>query len=215
MPAEHSPDEVPGEVVVRRRADGAVELRVNGVFVMDDAETSSERLLAERALARGARDVLVGGLGLGFTTRTLLSGGAGRVVVAELHQGVVDALAGDVVAGGRDLLADPRVEVVVGDVVDVVAAQAPATFDAVLLDVDNGPDFLVHPANAAVYGAGFVTACVELLRPGGTLAVWSMADSPALREVLGEHLRDVAAEAVPVRLQGRDEHYWVITGTRA
>lgn len=211
MPAEHSPD----EVVVRRRADGAVELRVNGVFVMDDAETSSERLLAERALARGARDVLVGGLGLGFTARALLAGGAERVVVAELHREVVDAVADDVVAGGRDLLADPRVEVVVGDVVDVVAAQPRATFDAVLLDVDNGPDFLVHPANAAVYGTEFVTVCVQLLRPGGTLAVWSMADSPALRAVLAEHLQDVAAEAVPVRLQGRDEHYWVITGERA
>ncbi|MCX6407180.1 MAG: hypothetical protein NTV28_09700 [Propionibacteriales bacterium] len=62
------------EVVVRVRADGATELRVNGVFVMDDVETSSERLLAELVLDLGAREVLVGGLGLGYTAQTLLAG---------------------------------------------------------------------------------------------------------------------------------------------
>lgn len=203
------------EVVVRTRADGATELRVNGVFVMDDVETSSERLLADHALDLGARDVLVGGLGLGFTARTLLEAEDGRrverLVVAELHDGVIRAVRGGAGAG-PEVLDDPRCTVVVGDVLDVVAAQPAASLDAVLLDVDNGPDFLVHDANAAVYDSTGVRACARALRPGGTLAVWSMADSEPLRERLGEVLDDVRAVAVPVDLQGRAEHYWVLTG---
>lgn len=193
------------EVVVRRRADGALELRVNGVFVMDDAESTSERRLAEVVLDRGARDVLVGGLGLGFTVRTLLADvRVRRVVVAELHAEVVTA------AG----LADPRLDVVIGDVRDLVASQPDDCADAVLLDVDNGPDSLVHAGNAAVYGDAFVAECARVLRPGGTLAVWSMADSPGLRATLGAHLVDVEADRVPVRLQGRDEAYWILTARR-
>lgn len=193
------------EVVVRRRADGALELRVNGVFVMDDIETTSERRLAEVVLERDARDVVVGGLGLGFTVRALLDAArVRRVVVAELHPEVVTA------AG----LADPRLNLVIGDVRDLVAAQSEASADAVLLDVDNGPDSLVHAGNAAVYGDAFVAECARILRPGGTLAVWSMADSPRLRATLGAHFVDVDAERVPVRLQGRDEAYWILTARR-
>jgi spermidine synthase len=193
------------EVVVRRRADGALELRVNGVFVMDDVETASERRLATVVLERGARDVLVGGLGLGFTVRALLEDAEVRMVlVAELHPKVI-------AAGTVD---DPRLEVVIGDVRDLVAEQPPGLLDAVLLDVDNGPDHLVHAGNAAVYGDAFAAECARILRPGGTLAVWSMADSPALRTTLAAHFVEVEAEPVPVRLQGRDEAYWILTARR-
>jgi hypothetical protein len=95
-----------------------------------------------------------------------------------------------------------------------VAEQPPAFWDAVLLDVDNGPDSLVHADNAAIYGDAFVAECARILRPGGTLAVWSMADSSTLRATLGAHLTDVNAERVPVRLQGRDEAYWILTARR-
>jgi len=194
------------DVVVRRRDDGALELRVNGVFVMDDVETTSEQRLAHVVLDHGAHDVLVGGLGLGFTVRTLLADDrVRRVVVAELHPEVVAA----------NGLVDPRLDVVIGDVRDLVPAQPDGCADAVLLDVDNGPDSLVHAGNAAVYEDDFVAKCKRVLRPGGTLAVWSMADSPALRATLESHLSDVHAERVPVRLQGRDEAYWIITAQRA
>jgi spermidine synthase len=202
------------EVIIRRRDDGAVELRVNGVFVMDDVETSSERLLARSAVDDGARDVLVGGLGLGFTTRELMaSSTVRRVVVAELHGEIVDRMR-DGSIPGADLLADPRLEVVVGDVRDVVAEQPPSSLDAILLDVDNGPDFLVHDANALVYRDGFVAACADRLVADGCLSVWSMADSDDLRAVLAAHFGEVSAEPVDVRLQGRDERYWILAGRR-
>jgi spermidine synthase len=202
---------VDDQVVVRVRADGATELRVNGVFVMDDVETSSERLLADHVLAEGAREVLVGGLGLGYTARALLDGDVTRLVVAELHPDVVTAVRSGSGAG-PDVLDDPRCTVEVGDVRDVVATQPDASLDAVLLDVDNGPDFLVHDANAAVYATDTLADAARTLRPGGTLAIWSMADSELLRGRLADLLDDVRAVPVPVDLQGRQEHYWVLTG---
>lgn len=200
--------------ILRRRDDGALELRVNGVFVMDDVETSSEQALARTVVDLGAREILVGGLGLGYTLRALLaSPQVTRVVVAELHPEIV-AWMRDGSIPGADLLADERTQVVVGDVRDVVAAQAPASLDAIALDVDNGPDFLVHDDNAAVYGRGFIEVCAARLRPGGHLCVWSMNDSEQLRQAMSDHLADIRADAVAVKLQERDERYWIVAGTR-
>ncbi len=112
-----------GELVLRRREGGALELRVNGVFVMDDAETSSEELLASAALdavLRPAR-VLVGGLGLGYTVRALLADArVESVLVAEIEPAVVQWMRDGLVPSVLD---DARVRVEVGDVRDVVLAQ--------------------------------------------------------------------------------------------
>lgn len=199
---------------LRRRDDGALELRVNGVFVMDDVETSSEQALARTVIDLGAREILVGGLGLGYTLRALLaSAQVTRVLVAELHPEIVGWMR-DGTIPGADLLADERTQVVVGDVRDVVAAQSPASLDAIVLDVDNGPDFLVHDDNAGVYQGDFVEVCASRLRPGGHLCVWSMNHSEQLLRAMGHHLADVRAEAIAVRLQDRDERYWIVSGTR-
>jgi spermidine synthase len=199
---------------LRRRDDGALELRVNGVFVMDDVETSSEHALARTVIELGAREILVGGLGLGYTLRALLaSPQVTRVVVAELHREIV-AWMRDGTIPGADLLADERTEVVVGDVRDVVPARPLASVDAIVLDVDNGPDFLVHDDNAAVYGSGFVEVCAARLKPEGHLCIWSMAPSKRLIASLGAAFSTVTEEAIPVRLQGRAERYWILSGTR-
>lgn len=198
---------------LRRRDDGALELRVNGVFVMDDLETSSERLLARHLVDLGAHDVLVGGLGLGFTLRELLgSPDVDRVVMAELHGEIVQWMR-DGTIPGADLLTDRRTEVVVDDVRDVVIAQHLRSLDAICLDVDNGPDFLVHQENDDVYRRDFIETCASRLRTGGHLAIWSMADSADLRAALAVTFVSVTVEAVPVDLQGRDEHYWLFTGS--
>lgn len=190
-----------------------MELRVNGVFVMDDVETRSERLLATHVIDLGARDVLVGGLGLGYTVRELLAHATvRRVVVAELHGSIVDWMR-DGTIPGADLLADPRTTVVVDDVESVVDSQAAASLDAICLDVDNGPDFLVHQENAHLYRADFIAACARRLRPDGHLAIWSMADSEAVRAALSARFEEVTTRPVPVNLQGRDERYWILTGS--
>ncbi|AWB93091.1 hypothetical protein [Aeromicrobium chenweiae] len=198
----------------RRRDDGATELRVNGVFVMDDRETSSERELARQVVDLGAAEILVGGLGLGYTLRELLAADTvGRVVVAELQPEIAGWMR-DGTLPGADLLADARTELVLDDVRTVVADQPPASLDAIVLDVDNGPDFLVHEANSGVYESTFVRTCAERLRPDGHLCVWSMDDSPALLDALAAAFEDVATRSIPVRLQDRDERYWILTGSR-
>ena len=207
-------DSARGETVLRRRDDGALELRVNGVFVMDTVETSSERRLAEASLAvvEAPRRVLVAGLGLGFTLRAVLDHPAiEHATVVELEPALVDWLRAGLVAGSAGLVDDPRVSVLVGDVAEVVADMAAgrATYDLVLLDVDNGPDFLVHEANAALYRTPFLATCGRLLAAGGVLVVWSMNESQPLLDELHGAFPTVWTQPCPVRLGERDETYWL------
>jgi spermidine synthase len=202
-----------GEVVVRRRAGDVLELRVNGVFVMDTAETGTERLLARDTLEQVAqpRRVLVGGLGLGFTVRELLADErVEQVVVAEVEPAIVAWMRAAVLPGG-DVLTDPRVQVQVADIRAVVAQAASHGYDVVLLDVDNGPDFLVYDANAEVYGERFLTECRRVLDDHGALAVWSSTRSDVLADALRTVFGTVEVRAFDVDLQGRAEHYWLFT----
>jgi spermidine synthase len=202
-----------GEVVVRRRAGDVLELRVNGVFVMDTAETGTERLLARATLEQvtAPRRVLVGGLGLGFTVRELLiDERVEQVVVAEIEPDVVDWMRAGALPGG-DLLDDPRVRVQIGDVRAVVAHAPSHCCDLVLLDVDNGPDFLVYDANAEVYGEPFLTDCRRVLDDDGGLTVWSSTRSDVLADALRRVFGTVETTPLDVDLQGRDEQYWLYT----
>lgn len=202
---------VGGEVVLRRRAgaEGSVyELIVNGIFLMDTAESSTERLLADAVLDRHAapRRVLVGGLGLGITLTALLADVRVEIVdVVEIEPLLVEWLRSGLVPGVEAVLADPRVRVSVADVRDALRDATARTYDAVILDVDNGPGFLVREANAAVYQAPAVRNAARALAPGGVLAVWSAAPSATLATTLsrfvgrfGEVVRTVEREGRPV-----------------
>lgn len=206
-----------GEVVLRARheADGTaavLELRVNGVFVMDTLETSSEQRLAAVALAEVAspRAVLLGGLGLGFTAQAVLADRrVERLVVVEVEECLVRWMRDGTVPHGPSYLADERISVVTADIRQAVTEAAPATYDLVLLDVDNGPGRLVHEGNAAVYGPAFLGAVADLLRRGGALAVWSAAAAPELADDLAAVFGAATPIPMDVRLQGRAELYWL------
>ena len=206
-----------GELVLRERrpVDGgptSLELRANGVFVMDTVEVSTERAMARAALAvvQQPRAVLVGGLGLGYTMHEVLAeSSVERCTVVEIEPALVDWLRSGLVPHGPALLADERVTVVVADVVAALAEGRDASYDLVLLDVDNGPGYLVHAANAALYKAPALTDARRILRPGGALVVWSNAGAPALKEALRSVFGDVEGQPHEVRLQERDEHYWL------
>lgn len=214
-----------GEVVLRRRSAGAaggpeevLELRANGVFVMDTAETSSEEAMAAEALrlVPHPRRVLVGGLGLGFTLqRVLADARVAEVSVVEIEEALVGWLRDGTVPHGPDLLGDPRVSVVVGDLADSLPSPSEPV-DLLLLDVDNGPGHLVHDANAALYRPDFLARCRGALTEAGLLVVWAADRSPALAADL-ERLFPYAEErACPVRLQGREEDYYLyLAGTVA
>ena len=209
-----------GEVVLRERREGGLtvlELRVNGVFVMDTRETATERELANRALAvcQDPRRVLVGGLGLGFTMHEVLADPrVERCTVVELEQCLVDWMRDGTVAHGPEMLADGRLTVTVADVAVALREAAPASYDLVLLDVDNGPGYLVHDANEAIYREPLAVAARHALAPGGVLAVWSADEAPALQAVLATVFG--SAEGVPydVRLQDRPEKYWLYVARR-
>ena len=212
-----------GEVVLRERRDpdagspGVLELRVNGVFVMDTRETSSERGLATAALAEveDPRAVLVGGLGLGYTAHEVLADRrVGRLVVVEIEEDLVRWMRDGTVPHGPAFLADDRLEVVTADVRQALAEAAPASYDLVLLDVDNGPAFLVHDANAEVYRGGFLGTVRESLRPGGAAVVWSASPDPALEAEMAAVFGRVTPLPYDVRLQDRDEQYWLYLSRR-
>jgi spermidine synthase len=206
-----------GETVLRRRlSDGAVELRVNGVLVMDSVETGTERALARVALGavETPRDVLVGGLGLGVTADEVLADRrVRRLVVAEVEEAVVRWLHDGVVPHGPSLLADERIHVVIADVRQVVDEAPAASYDVVLLDVDNGPGYLVHEQNADLYAVPFLRRLRSVLRRGGGVVVWSASPAPALETAMAEAFDEVSAHPQQVRLLDRDERYWVYLAT--
>jgi spermidine synthase len=180
---------------------------------MDDVETASEELLASAALDAVLRPdrVLVGGLGLGYTVRALLRDERVRsVVVAEIEPAVVEWMRTGLVPSVLD---DARVAVEVGDVREVVLAQEAESLDGILLDVDNGPDFLVYNENSALYEVEFLVECRRRLTPGGVLTVWSSSASAALEDAVREVFGACVVRPVPVRLQGRAETYYVYQGS--
>jgi spermidine synthase len=206
-----------GEIVLRRRGTGAVELRVNGVFVMDTVETATEQALASRALAvvDDPRAVLVGGLGLGFTAHAVLADPrVEKVAVVEIEEALVGWMRDGTVPHGPSFLADERLTIVVADVRTAVAEATPASYDLVLLDVDNGPGYLVHDSNAEMYGAGFLRQVHALLRPGGALVVWSAAAAPELADAVEAVFGSVVPVPFDVDLQGRAEQYWLYQARR-
>jgi spermidine synthase len=217
-----------GEVVLRERReagtgedDGSgpriLELRVNGAFVMDTLETSTERALAAAALAQveAPRAVLVGGLGLGFTAHEVLSDRrVERLVVVEIEEDLVRWMRDGTVPHGPVYLADERLTVVVADIRQGVAEAAPESFDLVLLDVDNGPGFLVYEQNADVYHQQFLREVHRLLRPGGAVAIWSASEASDLQDAMARIFGHAAPVPLDVRLQGRDEQYWLYLAHR-
>jgi spermidine synthase len=173
--------------LVRHGDDWTV--RVGGSVLMSSRMYNSEQELAEHALARapGAQTVLVGGLGLGFTAREVLNrvGPDAKVTVAELVPKLVTWNREHLGQLNDHPLDDPRCEVVVADVFDVIK-QSPAKFDVILLDVDNGAIALSQPQNQRLYSWRGVRACYDALTPQGVFALWSAAPSPRFERRLAD-----------------------------
>lgn len=188
-----------GEIALRRRGD-IVELIVNGVFAMDSAEVTSEIALADAAGPAPGR-VLVGGLGLGFTAARLLNNGARHVDVVELARPLIDWALEGVTDQLERVAHDPRIRLHHGDVAEWLPRR-PDAFDAILLDVDNGPGFLIHDRNARVYAAQWLREAVDRLTPGGVLVIWSEDAAPELARTLAA-LGTLTETVIAVEREGR------------
>ena len=166
-----------GELRLMRRGD-ELSIMSGAIELMNSRLSGSEVQLAQLTLTRlGDRSelrLLIGGLGMGFTLRAALAGTRPDAVltVAELVPAVVDWARGLMSRLFEGCLGDPRVDVRIGDVADLIAAR-PAAFDAILLDVDNGPGGLNRAENDHLYTTAGLAAAKRALRPAGLLAVWS------------------------------------------
>jgi spermidine synthase len=161
------------------------------IGLMGSRQSGSEEVMADIAFTRvGVRPrarVLIGGLGMGFTLRRVLAkfGADAEIVVAELVPEIVTWARGPLAGLHGTSLDDERLTLKVGDVGNVMAADA-AKFDAILLDVDNGPEGLSRPGNDRLYSAGGISAAKAALRPGGMAAIWSVAPDPKFTKRLGQ-----------------------------
>jgi spermidine synthase len=201
------------------RRDGEFVIWVDGRPLMSSRMHGSEESLAEAGCghlrAAAAPRVLVGGLGMGFTLRAaldVLPAGA-RVVVAELVPEVVDWNRGALAGLAAHPLLDPRVRVAVEDVGFTLRAQQ-GRFDAVLLDVDNGPAPFTAQANTSLYDASGLAAAHGALMPGGVLAVWSAWDDDAFARRMQRHGFAVESRRVRARREKRGAHHTIFVGVK-
>jgi spermidine synthase len=199
-----------GELVLWKRGQ-EFAIRIDGQDLMGSRAYHSEEILAVRGCegldqVRGAR-VLVGGLGMGFTLKAALDvlASDAEVDVAELVPAVVNWNRGPIAHLAGHPLEDPRVRVLQGDVGKILA-DTRGFYDAILLDVDNGPEALTSASNKTLYGPGGIARSARALRRGGVLAVWSVNDNHAFTKRLergGFHAR---TERVSARPSGGRRH---------
>jgi spermidine synthase len=174
--------------------------------LMTSRMSGSEEVLADVTCtplaARSNASVLIGGLGMGFTLRRALAivGADAKVTVAELVPGIIKWAKGPLTPVFRGCLDDPRATVVEADVGKVIAG-AKAAYDAILLDVDNGPEGLSRPGNDRLYGAAGLAAAKVALKPGGVLAVWSAHPDEAFTRRFKQ--AGFAVEEVKARAHGK------------
>ncbi len=190
----------------RRGADHMIVLDRNEL--MNSRMSGSEEALATMTLDRlGSIQtpyLLIGGYGMGFTLRAALArvGRDARVTVAELVPQIIDWARGPMVELTAGCLDDPRVEVKLRDVADVIGT-ARGAYDAILLDVDNGPDGLVRDSNDRLYSMRGLDAARLALKPGGILAVWSAGDDASFTRRLKDSGYAVEEVAVRARQNGK------------
>ena len=199
---------VPGDGGELRLMQRGTEYSImsGSIELMNSRLSGSEQALAtlvcDRLERRPASHILIGGFGMGFTLRAALEnlGPKARVTVGELVPAVIDWARGPMAHISGECLKDPRLTVREGDVGDLIAS-AERAYDAILLDVDNGPEGLSRPANDRLYGAEGLADARRALTPGGILAVWSSSPDRNFTRRLTK--AGFKVEEVPVRATGK------------
>lgn len=201
-----------GEVVLRRHG-ALLQIIANGCFLMDTSDGRSERLLVDAAHdaldGRPRPGLLIGGLGVGFSLAHAAADPRwGRITVVERERAIIDWHCSGADAPlaelSRAALADPRTEILRTDLVAHLRGAdsphgAPKTYDALCLDIDNGPDWTVTEDNNSLYSPAGLAACRSRLNPGGVLAVWSAQPSSAFDDALrNAGFQAVRTEEIPV-----------------
>jgi spermidine synthase len=207
-----------GVLILRRRSapvPDVIELTLEHQFLMSSAVTISERELATRAIAMHGGsdlDVVIGGLGLGYTSKAALdSDRVARVEVVELIQGIIGWVASGVIPLGKELMADARFHAVQGDVFERLRGPATRTHDLLLIDVDHSPDERLGESSDSFYAHGNLILAAQHLKPGGVFAVWSYSENPAFEAELRKTFEEVRVEPIEFfnETVGHDETNWL------
>ncbi|ASV84127.1 spermine/spermidine synthase family protein [Ochrobactrum quorumnocens] len=177
-----------GDEILLRQRDDIFEIRYNGLELMSNINFQSETVLAERSLrllGRSPKRVLIGGLGMGFTLRAALDYLPidTEVTVCELVPEIVEWNHSRIGHLADFPLQDHRVKIRIGDVMDTLN-QNPATYDLILMDTDNGPDFLVRSTNDAIYADHGLTVVESALTSNGIASFWSATASSEFEKTL-------------------------------
>ncbi|MDB5719559.1 MAG: speE [Alphaproteobacteria bacterium] len=221
---------IPRELIATAKVPGGAELRLfrrgrDHMIVLDRNELMNSRMsgseealatmTAERLAGRKSQHWLVGGYGMGFTLRAALGalGSDARLTVAELVREIIDWARGPMAELCAGCLDDRRVRIVEGDVAAMIEA-ARSDYDAILLDVDNGPDGLSRAANNRLYNPFGLEAARAALKPGGVLAIWSAADDKAFARKLERAGFSVEEVAVRARSNGKGPRHIIWFATR-
>lgn len=209
-----------GSTMALVERDGEYVIRVNGRELMSTRHSYSEEQLGVvacrgRARLQNAR-VLVGGLGLGFTLSAALANLArnARVLVAELVPEVVDWNRNPAYPLARAALADPRTEVVIGDVADILV-MSQNSFHAIMLDADNQTTSMNTAGNSSLYHRAGIAKVWSKLEPGGTVVYWSAGDDPVLAKRLAAGGFDVEVQRVRKHPTGGGHHVLLVGRRRA
>ncbi|MDO6413376.1 spermidine synthase [Sphingomonas sp. BIUV-7] len=220
----------PRELIATAQVPGGQELRLvrhggDHMILLDRNELMSSRvggseealatLVCDRIGQRPAIHLLIGGYGMGFTLRAALAalGRDATLTVAELVPEIIDWARGPMAALTAGCLDDPRVRLVEGDVARLIG-EGRETYDAILLDVDNGPDGLSRAGNDGLYSAEGLKMAKAALKPGGILAVWSAApDNAFVRRMKdrGFLVEEIVARA---RSNGKGPRHLIWLATR-
>ncbi|MDP2319165.1 MAG: MnmC family methyltransferase [Acidobacteriota bacterium] len=216
-----------GTLLTLTRRDTELVIMAGGKILMSSRMHGSEEAMAEMAFKRLGRNspgvggrpalggacVLVGGLGLGYTLRATLDllPSDATVVVAELIPAIVDWHRGPLAALADRPTEDPRVQI---DVTDVIATlrSSPGRFDAILLDIDNGPEAFTESSNAGLYHDRGIAAIRAALKPGGVLAVWSAWEDRRFEQRLKYAGFKVTVERVRARLKRGGPRHTIFLG---
>ena len=194
-----------GAELVLRQRDTEFSIRADNLELMNSRVYGSEEAMAKlgcQNLSKHPRPrVLIGGLGMGYSVRTALDilGDNAQVVVAELVPAVVEWNRGVLADLAGRPLDDRRVELHVGDVVQLIKT-ARSEYDAIMIDVDNGAESIVRKGNDWLYSLPGLTTTYAALRPGGTMAMWSAGPQPAFVRLLRRAGFEV--DEVKVRARG-------------
>lgn len=198
-----------GELTLLQR-NAELSIHIDGAVLMNSRMHGSEEAMVELACTQGqAGRVLIGGLGMGFTLAAACArlGAEAQITVCELSEAVVRWNRGVVGELAGRPLQDPRVRVVVSD----VRAQIVGRWDAVLLDVDNGPGGLTQESNGWLYGRAGLAKLHQVLSPSGVLAVWSAHPDEAFTRRLRQAGFRSTAHTVRARAKGKGPRHtiWV------